>query len=225
MKSKHLFSSAVVVALLFAIGCQKDPSTSSLQDEYLVYTASDTEADFGAIETYYLPDSILLIGTQAVDGAGNKVPKYWNDADALSLINTVASEMNDRGYTRLEGAERNMADVGFQLSYIEQISYFTGYSNPHWWWDYPYYWTPAYWGYWGGWYYPFAVYYSYTTGSLLVEMVDLGSEQGADKKLKVLWNSYLSGLVGKSGPEINDAVEALEQAFEQSPYLKSRPLN
>lgn len=211
--------------MLFAFGCQKDPSTSSLQKEYLVYTASDTAADFGAIQTYYLPDSILLIGTHAVDQQGDKVPKYWSDADALSLINTVASEMNDRGYTRVEGTTRNTADVGFQLSYIEQTSYFTGFSSPYWWWDYPYYWTPDYWGYWGGWYYPFAVYYSYTTGSLLIEMVDLRSEEGSDKKLKVLWNSYLSGLVGKSGLQINRAIEALEQSFEQSPYLKSATLN
>ncbi|MBR5849718.1 MAG: DUF4136 domain-containing protein [Alistipes sp.] len=221
MNSKQLFSSAAIVALLLAASCQKDPSTSSLSKEYLVYTACDTERDFAGIERFYLPDSILLIGTHAVNEAGDKVSKYWSDSDALSLVNTVASEMADRGYTRVKGANRATAEVGFQLSYVEETAYFTGYSSPYWWWDDPYYWSPSYWGYWGGWYYPFAVYYSYTTGSLLVELVDLRSEEGADRKLSVLWNSYISGLLEGKKIRITDAVDALQQAFTQSPYLKN----
>lgn len=222
MKIKQLLTMGTAVALVGLIGCQKDPSTSGLRSEYLVYTAQDTAADFAAIDTYYIPDSILLIGTHAVNDTGDRVSKYWKDADALTLINTVVGEMNARGYTRiLDGAARQTADVGFQVSYIEQTTYFTGLSNPYWWWDYPYYWSPGYWGYWSGWYYPFAVYYGYTTGSLLVEMVDLKNGDTTTRKLPILWNSYVSGLVhGDDEININRASEALKQAFTQSPYLK-----
>lgn len=219
---KHLLSAAVALGAVLLVGCQKEPSTSGLRNEYLVYTAQDRSADFAAIDTYYIPDSILLIGAQAVNEEGDRVAKYWKDADALTLINTVVGAMNERGYTRIrEADQRQTADVGFQVSYIEQTTYFSGYSNPYWWWDYPYYWAPDYWGPWTGWYYPFAVYYSYTTGSLLLEMVDLKNGDTTTRKLPILWNVYVSGLLRGSNPiNIDMAVEALDQAFEQSPYLK-----
>ena len=220
MKTKLLLSVAWLLVVGLA-GCQKDPSTSGLSDEYLVYTAHDAEADFAALGTYYIPDSILLIGSPSVNGKGEKVGKYWNDADALSLINTIVAELNAMGYIRiLDPTERALADVGLQPSYVEESVYYVGYNNPYWWGYYPYYWLPSYWGPWYGWSYPFSVYYGYTTGSLLVEMADLTSESGSGKSLPVIWNAYISGLVQDDGSiNINGAIEALEQAFEQSPYL------
>ena len=223
MNTKKLLSIALLTAMVVFGSCQKEPSTSSLRDEYLVYTAYDAKADFKALATYYLPDSILLIGEGAVDDAGNKVAKYWKDADALALIGTVAEELNERGYTRiLDPAERQTADMGVQISYVEETTLFVGYNDPYWWGYYPYYWDPGYWGsWWGGWYYPFASYYGYTTGSLLTELVHLTAEPTADRKLPVLWNSYISGLLQGNKPiNISEATEAIEQAFSQSPYLK-----
>lgn len=219
MKTKHLLSVAWLLLMGLA-GCQKEPSTGALSNEYLVYTACDSEADFAAVERYYIPDSILLIGHHAVNSKGEKVAKYWSDADALSLINTIVKELDARGYTRvLDPQQRTTADVGLQPSYVEESVYYAGYNNPYWWGYYPYYWLPSYWGPWYGWSYPFSVYYGYTTGSLLVEMVDLTSESGSGKSLPILWNAYISGLLQGDNININGAVEALEQAFAQSPYL------
>ncbi len=221
MKIKQLLLLAIVGVMALA-SCQKDPSTSGLDNEYLVYTAHDASADFSAIGTYYIPDSILLIGSHAINEEGEKVSKYWKDADAMTLINTIVSQLNALGYARItDGALRTSADVGLQPSYVEQSTYFVGYNDPYWWGYYPYYWMPSYWGPWYGWYYPFSVYYGYTTGSLLVEMVDLNSESGSGKSLPILWNAYISGLIdGNNRFETAAAVEALEQAFAQSPYLK-----
>ncbi len=222
MKIKQLLTIVTAIGLGCLAGCQKDPSSSGLRDEYLVYTAYDQKASFADITTYYIPDSILLIGSHAINETGDRVSKYWKDADALSLINTIVAEMDSRGYTRItEGTLRQTADVGFQVSYIEETTLFTGYSNPYWWWDYPYYWSPGYWGYWSGWYYPFAVYYGYTTGSLLVELVDLQHGDTSTRKLPILWNCYVSGLLrGNNQIDIAGASDALKQAFAQSPYLK-----
>ena len=223
MKAKQFFSLALLGAVVGFGSCQKEPSTSSLRDELLVYTAYDMEADFDAVETYYIPDSILVIGAPAVDPQGNKKANYWNDADALRLIETVVAELTAYGYTRItDPALRTEVDAGIQLSYVEERAYFVGYNDPYWWGYYPYYWAPDYWGAgWGGWYYPFSVYYGYTTGSLLTEMVDLNATNRADNKLPVLWNSYVSGLLrGGNQPVIDEAVQGLQQAFKQSPYLK-----
>ena len=223
MKTKHLLSIALLAAVVGFGSCQKEPSDSSLSDEYLVYTAYDQQADFTAHTTYYLPDSILLIGPEAVNTQGNKVAKYWKDANAQALIGAVAAALNERGYERItDPLERQTADFGVQMSYVEETTLFVGYNNPYWWGYYPYYWGPGYRGsWWGGWYYPFQTYYSYTTGSLLTEVVDLTADERSDRKLPVLWNSYISGLLrGGKLIDINEAVEAVGQAFAQSPYLK-----
>ena len=62
--------------------------------------------------------------------------------------------------------------------------------------------------------------YSYHVGSLLTEMVDLRVPQGQEKKLTVVWNSFMSGLLTGSNT-INTAlaVQAIDQSFVQSPYL------
>ena len=173
-KLRYLAYALVAVAFC---ACQKEPSTSGLHKDYLVYTAYDTEADFGALNTYYLPDSILLIG------AADKT-EYWKDDNALEIVNTVAGRMNAAGYTRTDQVE---GPGQFAL----------------------------------GWHYPYRVYYGYTAGSLLIEMLDLQADQQSGKKLPVIWDSYIGGLL-TSSESLNQqrTLDAVEQAFDQSPYLK-----
>ncbi len=115
--------------------------------------------------------------------------------------------------------------MGIQVSYIASTYYFTSYSQPEWWWGYPGYWGPGYWGgnWGGGWYYPYAVTYSYSTNSFLTEMVNLKAEQGDSKKLPVVWTSYLTGFdTGSKAINRTLAVEAVNQSFAQSPYLTNK---
>ena len=179
--------------------------------DYLVYTAHDTGTDFAAIDTYYIPDSILIIGN-------SDKTEYWKDADAMAIIGTVVGKLDDAGYTRTE--DKDAASVGIQLSYVRKVTYFVGYDYPYWWWYYPYYWAPGYWGDWVGWHYPYSVYYGYTAGSLLMEMLDLQADQESGKKLPIVWDSFIGGLL-TSDADLNQqrTIAAVEQAFEQSPYL------
>lgn len=52
--------------------CEKDPDMDKLDNNYLVYTNYDKKADFKTFETYYLPDSILVIGDK-------ENAEYWKD--------------------------------------------------------------------------------------------------------------------------------------------------
>ena len=211
MTVKKLRYLAIALVAVAVCACQKDPSTSDLHKDYLVYTAHDSNTDFAALNTYYIPDSILIIGNS------NKT-EYWKDQNALEIVDRVVEKMNAAGYQRSE--EKEGANVGMQLSYVEKVTYFVGSDYPYWWWYYPYYWTPGYWGDWVGWHYPYRVYYGYTAGSLLMEMVDLDAEQQSGKKLPVIWDSFIGGLL-TSSQELNQqrTVAAVEQAFAQSPYL------
>lgn len=209
IKKFHL----IVIALLGTalISCQKDPSTSDLHKDYLVYTAYDAGTDFADFGTYYIPDSILLIGN-------SNMTEYWKDADAQQIVNTVVTNMDERNFVRTD--DKMDANLGIQLSYVKRVTYFVGYDYPYWWWYYPYYWTPGYWGDWLGWHYPYQVYYGYTAGSLLVEMVNLDADQESGKKLPIVWDSFIGGLL-TSNAEVNQqrTLDAVNQAFEQSPYL------
>lgn len=211
VKTIRLLAVALAAAVFGA--CQKDPSTSDLHRDYLVYTAYDTKVDFAGFQSFFIPDRILIIGRD------DKEAVYWEDDKALEIIGAIVSELTSRGYMRT--AEKEQADLGMQLSYVERATYFVGNDYPYWWWYYPYYWSPGYWGdYWAGWYYPYRVYYGYTAGSLLVEMLDLDEQDASDKKIPVIWNSFIGGLLTSDARlDQRRLLAAVGQAFEQSPYL------
>ena len=214
MTSKTIRSRAIAALLATAFcACQKEPSTSDLHQDYLVYTGHDTATDFSLFETFFIPDSILLI-------SDNKKIEYWKDEDALEIIDAVVAEMTGAGYVRV--LDKEDADLGIQPSYVERVTYFVGQDDPYWWWYYPYYWSPGYWGDWAGWHYPYRVHYGYTAGSLLLEMVELDVEPAtqSSQRLPVLWDTFIGGLL-TSNARVNQqrTLAAIEQAFVQSPYL------
>lgn len=211
MTVKKLRYIAIALLAVAVTACQKEPSTSGLHKDYLVYTAYDTGTTFTDFDTYYLPDSILIIGT-------NDKTEYWKDEDAMQIVSTVAERLDAAGYTR--SLDKATANLGMQLSYVKKVTYFVGNDYNYWWWYYPYYWTPGYWGDWLGWHYPYRVYYGYTAGSLLMEMINLEADQTGGKKLPIVWDSYIGGLL-TSSETLNQqrTIDAVKQAFEQSPYL------
>ena len=90
-----------------------------LDNEYLVFTSHDTSTKFNDFSTYYIPDSILIIGDK-------KDPEYWKDENAQIIINAFKTKMNAAGYT---AANKDEADLGLQVSYVASTYYFHGYYN------------------------------------------------------------------------------------------------
>ena len=210
---KQVFPMLFAVALLVA-ACEKTPDTGKLDDDYLVYTDYDAETDFAKFTTFYVPDSVLII-----DNSSNK-PKflYGTPASELIIANYVKG-MEQAGYVRT--FDKANADLGMQVSYVEDTYSFRYYNNYPWWYGYPWYWSFGYWGNWGGWYWPYSITYSYSTGSVLGELVDLTLPESTSKQLRVVWSSYISGLLNNDGTlNTTEVKQAIEQAFSQSPYLK-----
>ena len=202
------------IPILFAVialtACEKEPDTDKLDNHYLVYTDYDKGTDFGALMTYYVPDSILYINT------GDK-KEYWSGNAAVAVLAEFVANM-DKHYVRVNNIED--ADIGLQVSYVASTYTFTNYGGNPWWYGYPYYWTPGYWGgYWGGWYYPYPIVYSYTTGSIIAEMVNLSVPE--EKKLPVIWSAYISGILNSQGNlNLTKTEVAINQAFKQTSVLK-----
>ena len=208
-----------LIPLLLAVfaftACEKDADTDKLDNNFVVYTNYDKSADFKLFETYYLPDSILIIGDK-------NESEYWSDTNAQKIIDTYVFYMDNYGYIR--ESNRENADLGLQISYVKNTYVFTDYGYPEWWWGYPGYWNAPYWGNWGGgWYYPYAVSYSYSTGSFLTEALNLNAAQGQNAKLPIIWSAYMSGLLsGSTDTNVELATKAVSQAFAQSPYLTNK---
>ena len=201
----------VLIAVFALTSCREDPDLGDLSSDFLVFTNYDGKADFNRFTRYYMPDSVMVIGD-------TKDPEYWTGSKAADILKAYEDNMQACGYVRTD--DKSEADVGLQISYVQSVAYFVDYRNPYWWNEYPGYWLPGYWGDWGYWYYPYPVVYSYSVGSVLTEMVDLSTSPSADRKLTVVWNSFLSGLL--SGSDVFNmelTVRAINQSFVQSPYL------
>lgn len=207
---KKLFLFALAVTALFS-SCEKDPDLNKLSSDYAVYTNYDSNVQFNKFNSYYLPDSIL------VAGSGLKA-QYWKDENAQKIINEVVTEMDARGYTRIDDKEK--ADIGLQLSYAQSTTQIIspGYGYGYGWWG------AGFWGpFWNDWYYPYPVSYSYDTGTFVAEMVDLTDKPTDGNKkvdLPVIWHAYASGLMyNNSHIDMQLTLRAVEQAFAQSSYI------
>ena len=205
----------LLMTALFFTACEKEADTDKLDNKFVVYTNYDKSADFKQFSTYYLPDSILIIGDK-------DKKEYWSDTNAQRIIDTYVFNMDNRGFLRV--TEREDADLGLQVSYVKNTYVVTDYGYPEWWWGYPGYWGTPYWGNWGGgWYYPFAINYSFSTGSFLTELLNLEAPQGQSEKLPILWSAYMSGMLSSSTDvNVELAAQAVSQAFTQSTYLTNK---
>ena len=203
----------LAISLIALASCEKDPDMSQLDSDFTVYTDYDSSTDFSNFTTYCLPDSILVPG----DGMKNS---YWKDESAQWLISAAAEAMDSLGYKRVTNPDE--ATLGLQLSFTQMRTHVTDFVGGG---MYGSWWNFAFWGpYWGGWYYPYPISYSYDTGTLMMEMVDLTKRTAAtdDEKqdLTVVWHAYADGLLyGSSCINLQLALRALNQAFTQSPYL------
>ena len=205
-----LFLSTMAV---LALACQKEPYSQDSDGEYLVYTAPAKDVDFTDYLTFDIADSVLVIGV-------TKDAYYSQSDNALALIQAYRTNMEKMGFIYLPSNPN--AQLGIQVTYAEDTERFVQYyDDPYWWLDYPGYWPAGYWGNWTGWYYPYPVVYSYTTNALIADIVDLtaGEENG---KLKIIWSCYIGGPASASiNYDVKRMSAAVNQAFAQSPYLKS----
>ena len=211
MNIKNL--TALLLVLFSITACEKNPDMSEMDGDFTVYTQYDPDFKFSEASTFYLADSILVAG----QGLKNE---YWKNENAQELISQVESEMEQRGYTRC--MEKDSANVGIQMTYIENDVNMTTFVGSYWdgWWN-PGYWGP-YWG--GGWYMSYPVSYQYTTGAIVMEMVNLSNvdktKASSTNRLPIVWHANSEGMLSYNS-RVNMALiqRAIEQSFRQSPYI------
>jgi hypothetical protein len=84
---------------------------------------------------------------------------------------------------------------------------------------------PGYWWGYGGYYpyypyYPYSYTYSYSTGSMFIDLIDLENANNISGKATVIWTSFSNGILGETSNTVL-ATDAVNQSFIQSPYIKT----
>ena len=206
-----------VVSLFLTVlvaGCYPGSGSFTADETDIVATVYDTTANFTANKTFVVPDSVVHIEDPDEDSPVD-IPR---NNDEL-MINTVKENLRSLGYTELQDpSQDNLPDIFVTISVT--ATEWTGYVSYPWygWWG----WYPSYppgWGPgWGPGYPCCTSVYKYTTGTILLDMYDVSDS--ANDNLAVPWNAALNG-VATSGTGATRIKARLDQAFDQSPYLRT----
>jgi len=184
----------------------------------IVYTNHDEQYFSGSNpQTYYMPDTVIVL----TDPNGDPGDIDFPPATERLILNQIAQNFADLGYTRLDDIDNNpdvvvLAEVARNRFVSGGGCYYPWY--PGWGWGY----YPPGWGWGPGWGYPcYPQYYSYETGTLAWQMIDPDESDEVNEILGVVWTAAINGLLRSSNNSNNQViVSGINQAFEQSPYLR-----
>ena len=171
-------------------------------DTDLVITLYDRDADFTSKLTYAMPDTVVQIALPGEDS--EPITREYDD----EILASIVENMTAAGYTRIPDPES--ADV-VVLAAINTTDWTGTTVWCDWYWDY-------WWGYVPGWCYP--VEYEYTTGTVVIEMLDPEKTEVDERRLPAIWTAAVNGVAEGSHPETVDRIQdGIDAAFDQSPYL------
>jgi hypothetical protein len=203
---------ALAVITILGMGCYpQQPDYITSYD--LVYSAYSPSFDFPSARTYSIPDSVVLITGNMVDGDEAEIvdPTYGNQ-----IINRIKQNLNAYGWEEVNALDSPDVIMLPAVSKTENVSVYYGYGWGYWGGNYPGY-SPGW-----GWYYPgYAPYYSsYTSGSIVILMTD-PSGLSPTNNIPIVWTAVVNGLFeGSSSSAISRIQSTIDEAFAQSPILK-----
>lgn len=197
----------LVLAILTA-GCSPGSLPSSISAYDTVLTLFSDKADFTGARTFTLVDSIVHL----VDPGGSDTISRQYDGLVLTR---VRDNMIAAGWTEISNPSgSNPPDVAIQVAATTSDNYVVEYWPPYWGW-YPGWGYPGY-----GWGWGWSNVYKYTTGTVLMAMLDLRNPDTGNETVPVMWLGALNGVLSSSTSVQARIVDGIDQAFEQSPYLR-----
>ena len=167
-------------------------------------------------KTFYIHDSLVIVYDTNEDK-----PEYPAEV-ATIVLDGIQKNLLNYGWIEItDTTGGNYPDVYMNAylwtSKVSGAIYYPGYP----WHGGGYY--PGYPGYYPG--YPGwcggATYYSYTTGTILIDMMDLIHPDTANHQLDIIWSAGINGVVSSSESNNDTRIKfSVDQAFSQSKYLK-----
>lgn len=213
MKLLKWISFATVATLIVSCYPEKE---RSIADFDIVGTQFTDDVVWQDYKTYYLYDSVNI----AYDTTEEK-PDYPLE-EATAILNTMKQNLDDYGWQQLTEAQviaGDTPDVYIESSMwnstVVGAIYYPGYGYPGYGWGYPG------WGYPGYGYPGYGTsYYSYSTGTVMMHILDVKNYDFNDTPPLILWEAGVNGILSSSNSgDIKRVETAINQAFSQSAYL------
>jgi len=174
----------------------------------IVYTNYDPAYNFAAKHTFAMPDKVMKIDNDLLNG---KDTNFIKPIYANVMLSQIRQNLLSKGWSELSISQN--PDVLVAPAAYEVTTYIYDYWGYYGWWYDGYY--PG-----GGWYYPYPAVSDYSTGSLIVAMVDPNLVSANDRP-EVVWTFAINGLLEGTTSQFNARVaKGIDQAFKQSPYLQ-----
>lgn len=203
-----------LLILLFPLlsGCGVEPDLNDLTQNMLVQTSFLDNIDFSNYTSFAIPpDTLGYVSNASQDTL--VVGRY-----AADVVSKISFRMAKAGYVLTD--KKNEPDLGVSAYVLDNQGFYQTVSYPNYMFGYPGYGYSGFYNYgFGGFYgYPLVQNFSYQTGTLVIEIIDL-KNLTPDKKYQVVWVAKIGDLYNSPDPS-SKVLEAVDQAFDQSPYLK-----
>ena len=187
-----------VACLAATAACYPGRAVDSTTQYASVTTLFDSTTDFVSVTRYALTDSVV------------EIPRNEDDDDDLplsteaSILSSIRSNLNALGWVEVTNPAAAAVDVYVTAAVSTTTNIFLNYF----WWDYWYWYA-----------------YAYTTGTLLVNMIDARptSPVAGVNRVPVIWTFAVNGVLEGQSTNIAIATAGIDQAFDQSPYLRGGP--
>jgi hypothetical protein len=203
---KRILSLIAILSGLFLWGCYPEGPVYT-EDLDIVITHHNPAYNFAGKGTYAMPDRIVKVTGNLQEG---DEPVFIPDAIAAQIILKIASNMESLGWQRVAisaSPDLILTPASFETTTIN-------YYYDYWSW-----WYGGYPGYgWG--YYPPVYLSSYTTGTLLMTLLDK-NELGANGNPVSQWTGAINGVMTDKFDAIR-VNQLIDKAFEQSSYLSTK---
>lgn len=172
------------------------------EDTDVVVTFYDDGTSFSALKYYAFADTVYTFNS-----SGDIVPSEdISSSSANQILNSINNNMQEMGFTKLTSNIATADSIVHVFALVTSSTWVSGGCYGGYW----SYWYPSY-----GWCYPVA--YSYTTGSLVVVMLDPAKTGDSQAVWFAGANGILSSTNASNASRINSDID---QAFNQSPYLR-----
>jgi hypothetical protein len=201
MRSNVRLLALGTLALCAGLSCYPGRGTETTTYDSVV-TVRDTNAVFNTATTFALADSVIHLITP---GEPDDITRLYDQ----QILDRVRLNLTQAGY--IEMATPATADLNVVV--LVTSGTFTGYY-----WDY---WCSYYgwwYGAWGCYYPPYWYTYEFDVAALLIGMAD--NRQIQNNRAPMIWFAGATGLMG-TGATAQRITDAIDQAFDQSPYIQT----
>lgn len=195
---------SLVVTLL--MGCQETPDPNNLVERMVVQTTFTENTDFTFYNSFTL--SLDTLGLYANWTEDTLYTDDVGETYVRDVTNKIKNEMLSAGYTFLP--KNQNPDLGIAATVVSNYNVYQQINTPL------YY--SGYYGFgYGGYYGPIVSTYEYSSTTLVIHLIDL-KNRDSEGRLQVIWKAYIGDIVQSNDPD-QEILDAIKQAFDQSPYL------